>query len=654
VYFTKETNINDIVKFIVYISFIFLLCIGCKATAVQQSYNNHTVEKDETVFSISQQYGISEAAIYKLNPDAKSGVRTGSVLILPRDLINTRTSEKNVTFLTHRVKRKETLFSLSQKYNISQDDIKKYNKDLYSRQLDKGEKIRIPIFSSTNTAGASTGKNTENTLSNTSETGNKHTVKPKETVYGIARLYGISVAELKGLNPGLGDDIKIGTELNVPEKKVTTSAEIDDDEFDFYEVQPREGFFRLKVKLGLTEEEIVALNPYAKDGLKDGMVLKIPKVNAAIAASEEVMQVDLADRIVNRKKKRIAVMLPFQLDKADADTTEATEKLILDNRTLQVALDFYSGVLMATEFAKDKGISIELNVYDTKGDDAATRRILSNNNFENTDAVIGPLLRTNVEVVAEGLKRYDVPVFSPLSNREIKMHSNLFQTLPTDDMLKRALFAYLKKNEANKNFLVIADQDRASQRDEILNILPGAITVKLQKGAYLTVSDIANKLNKTKDNWIILESDNPVLVSNVVALLNGMPASYNLRLFTLDKNAAYDYNDVSNVHLAKLGFTYPSVEKSYNHNDKNAFLISYKNEYGVLPNRYAVRGFDVAYDVILRLAVADDVYKSIDSDYVTEYIENKFRYTKKFLSGYQNEAVYLVKYTKDLQFEEVK
>jgi len=408
------------------------------------------------------------------------------------------------------------------------------------------------------------------------------------------------------------------------------------------------------VKLGLTEEEIVALNPYAKDGLKDGMVLKIPKVNAAIAASEEVMQVDLADRIVNRKKKRIAVMLPFQLDKADADTTEATEKLILDNRTLQVALDFYSGVLMATEFAKGKGISIELNVYDTKGDDAATRRILSNNNFENTDAVIGPLLRTNVEVVAEGLKRYDVPVFSPLSNREIKMHSNLFQTLPTDDMLKRALFAYLKKNEANKNFLVIADQDRASQRDEILNILPGAITVKLQKGAYLTVSDIANKLNKTKDNWIILESDNPVLVSNVVALLNGMPASYNLRLFTLDKNAAYDYNDVSNVHLAKLGFTYPSVEKSYNHNDKNAFLISYKNEYGVLPNRYAVRGFDVAYDVILRLAVADDVYKSIDSDYVTEYIENKFRYTKKFLSGYQNEAVYLVKYTKDLQFEEVK
>ena len=125
-------------------------------------------------------------------------------------------------------------------------------------------------------------------------------------------------------------------------------------------------------------------------------------------------------------------------------------------------------------------------------------------------------------------------------------------------------------------------------------------------------------------------------------------------MFTLDKNDAYEYNDVSNMHLAKLKFTYPSVNKNYNFNDKNAFLISYKNKYGVLPNKYAVRGFDITYDVLLRLASAKNVYKSVDSDYVTEYIENKFRYTKKFLSGYQNQAVYIVRLDDDLQFQEVK
>jgi hypothetical protein len=108
------------------------------------------------------------------------------------------------------------------------------------------------------------------------------------------------------------------------------------------------------------------------------------------------------------------------------------------------------------------------------------------------------------------------------------------------------------------------------------------------------------------------------------------------------------------VHLAKLGFTFPSVNKSYNFNDKDAFLVSYKNKYGVLPNRFAVRGFDVTYDVLLRLATAKDIYDAHDSEIETEYVENKFRYTRKMFSGFQNNALYIIKYNNDLQFEVVQ
>jgi LysM repeat protein len=628
------------------------MCTSCTAAVVQQNYRNHTVENGETVFSISQKYGISEANIYKLNPDAKKGVRTGSVLVLPSmDLINT--NDSSVSFIMHRVKRKETLFSISQKYNVSQDDLKKHNKELYARQLKKGEKIRIPKFSTQVTTTTKTEVVTINpTNTNDSAT---HIVKPKETVYGIARMYGTTIPALQKLNPGLGEEIQIGTVLNIPTTEKVSTSTIDTAEFDYYEVQPKEGFYRLKVKLGLTEAQIVTLNPYAKDGLKDGMILKIPKeIAATINDSNEAKTIDLASIISNRSKKKIAVLLPFQLNKATKDSTTTNVDLIKKNSTVRVALDFYSGVLMATEFAKDKGISVQLDVYDTDANEGKTRAILKGNNFDDTDAVIGPLLRKNVEVAADELKRDNVPVFSPLSNREIELKANLFQTLPTDKMLRKKLFTYLKDNEVGKNFLVIADPKNASRKTEILSALPQAKTVALRKDAFLYVQDINEQLDKLKENWIILESDNPVLVSNVVGLLNGMPASYNLRLFTFDKNDAYDYNDVSNLHLAKLNFTFPSVNKSYNHNDKNAFLISYKNEYGVLPNKYAVRGFDVTYDILLRLAIANDIYASMESDYETEYIENKFRYKKKFLSGYENDAAYLVKYNKDLLFEEVK
>lgn len=639
-------------RYFIYLSLLFVLCASCTAAVVQQNYQNHTVKKGETIFSISQTYGVSEATIYKLNPDSKQGVREGAVLVLPATYVIDG-SNSSVTFKMHKVKRKETLFSISQRYNVSQDDLKKYNKELYARQLSKGEKIRIPVFNTIATTNTTNSTETINNTTNVSENNATHIVKPKETVYGIARMYGVAISELQELNPGLGEDVKIGTVLNIPSSEKVSTSTIDTEEFDYYEVQPKEGFYRLKVKLGLTEAQIIDLNPYAKDGLKEGMIIKIPKEVANNVADANVQKIELESIISNRSKKKIAVLLPFQLNKATNDSTSTNVDLIKKNATVRVALDFYSGVLMATEFAKDKGISIEMDVYDTDASEGKTRAIINGNDFEDTDAVIGPLLRKNVEIAADELKRDNIPVFSPLSNREIEMKSNLFQTLPTDKMLRKKLFTYLKDNEVDKNFLVIADPKKGTQKTEILSILPQTKTVNLRKDAFLYVQDIDSKLDKTKENWIILESDNPVLVSNVVGLLNGMPSSYNLRLFTFDKNDAYDYNDVSNLHLAKLNFTFPSVNKSYNHNDKNAFLISYKNEYGVLPNKYAVRGFDVTYDVLLRLAIAKDIYDSMDSDYETEYIENKFRYTKRFLSGYENEAVYLVKYNNDLLFEEV-
>lgn len=84
---------------------------------------------------------------------------------------------------------------------------------------------------------------------------------------------------------------------------------------------------------------------------------------------------------------------------------------------------------------------------------------------------------------------------------------------------------------------------------------------------------------------------------------------------------------------------------------KSMLLVSYKNKYGVYPNKYAVRGFDITYDVLLRLANATSLYDAVDNDTETEYVENKFRYDKKLFSGYTNKAFYILRYTDTLQFE---
>jgi LysM repeat protein len=49
----------------------------------QQKYRSHQVKEGETVYSISKKYGVSEASIYTLNPDARNGISSSSILILP-------------------------------------------------------------------------------------------------------------------------------------------------------------------------------------------------------------------------------------------------------------------------------------------------------------------------------------------------------------------------------------------------------------------------------------------------------------------------------------------------------------------------------------------------------------------------------------------
>lgn len=630
-------------KIVIYLSFLFVFSFSALA---QEKYKSHSVQEGETVFSIAKVYGIGVEDIYRLNPNAKEGVKINSILIVPDKENQVATNDK-IKFKKHRVRKKQTLFSIAKKYDVSVDMIKRYNKELYSRALKKGERLMIPIGLKDVAIVDTT------TLETNPNAVQKHTLEPKETKYGIARKYGITIAELEALNPGMGDIINIGAVIYVPASAVILSATIDED-FDFYEVKPKEGFFRLRVKLGLSEEEIVNFNPYAKDGLKEGMILKIPKENMVNMSLDNVETVNLENGIYNKSKKRLAVVLPFQLQKVGVDTINTNTVLIKKGGMLRVALDFYSGVLMAAEFAKDKGISVQIDVYDNQGSSSKTASILARNDFSNVDAVIGPLQQKNVEKAAAILRDTKTPIFSPLSNREITMSSNFFQTLPTDEMLRKSMMDFLVANNDGKNVLLISDVDRSRQKAKILKALPNAITLSPREKGFLYVTDIDVKLSEEKENWVILESVKPGIISNILGLLNGMPETYKIRLFTLDKNDAYEFHDVSNIHLAKLNFTFPSVNKSYSYKDKNPFVVSYKNKYGVYPNRYAVRGFDVTYDILLRLGSADDVFASTENDYVTEYVENKFRYTKNSSRGYRNQAAYIIRYKDNLEFEVVE
>ncbi len=659
-----------------------------------QQYVSHTVEKGETVYSIAKKYGVEESAITKLNPDARESIYEGLILIVPASastqptVDNTTTvtqevptsgpviDETSLTFKTYKAKRKDNLYRLSKKYGVPQEAIKKYNKHLYSEPLRKGDKIRIPTNYSevlsrtplvTLTGGGQLKKGHI-----------AHTVIAKETKYGIARKYGISIVDLEDLNPIVKDGLKEGAVIQVPQKSYSDSAIIDNNKYAFYEVEKGDTMYSLLRHFNVEADDLLELNPALENGLKEGMILKVPKgtlgshnpqpdfgintQNTGVISSGQVKG-SLLDSISNFSIKRIAVMLPFGTERVEGDNVDANEKLLKNDRILRLSLDLYSGILLAIEDAKSNGISVIVDTYDTKynhsdGEATNARRvenIIQSNDFQNTQAVIGPLLGLNINRASTLLNTYNIPIISPMSSN-VEQRSNVFISKPSDDQLRQRMLSFMEINGVEKNIIIISDVKNEENKIKLQAIFPSATIIlpkSSKKGYYLSAGDIAKHLSKEVENWVILETNDVPIISNVTTSLNAQVSEKKITLLTTNRGNAYDSDQIKHRHLSNLNFHFPSVSKELAYSVNSKFADTYEEKYGISPSDYAVRGYDLMYDTLLRLSYQPDLYEATTGGIETSYIENKFRYDNGINAGFVNDAIYLLKYTKDLKLEEV-
>ena len=110
------------------------LLLGLTLTSLAQT--THTVEKGETLFSIAQQYGIEVEQLKQWNNIRADQLAVGQSLVIRRS------TPEGEDAVTHTVQKKETLFSISKEYNVSIAEIKSWN-NLGSNNLAVGQKLTI-------------------------------------------------------------------------------------------------------------------------------------------------------------------------------------------------------------------------------------------------------------------------------------------------------------------------------------------------------------------------------------------------------------------------------------------------------------------------------------------------------------------------------
>src|SRR5690606_13857158 len=198
---------------------------------------------------------------------------------------------------------------------------------------------------------------------------NSYTVPPKKTLYSLGKEYGIPSDSIVKLNPEIMKEggLKEGMVIRLPKKR-DVSGIVNTENYIFYEVKPKQNIFRITQNLKISREELFRLNPDLENGLKAGMVLKLPKEKAQGLEVKNALvldKVNLIDSIDVMNRPKLVFMLPFRLDRVNLNDKEKAENLIKNRRDLALSLGFYTGAMVALDSIKKLGVSVDVKTYDT-------------------------------------------------------------------------------------------------------------------------------------------------------------------------------------------------------------------------------------------------------------------------------------------------
>lgn len=557
-------------------------------------------------------------------------------------------------FLSHKVKKKETVFGITRKYNITESQLYEYNPLLKKIGLRKRMVLRIPVYpvvvEEVPEPPLEVDQNTQ-----------AYVVKPKETKWRIAYNFQMTIPELEALNPQIKKGLKEGQEIRVPIVASTTESEtVDptwDSNYNYYKVLPKEGYYRIEKKIGVTQKVLDSLNPnLSASGLQAGMILRVPgEAKGELKIQDDLLvgRLSLLDSLNEAHEIELALLLPFKAKTIEYDSIEDTRRLLQSRNLHTLSADFYSGVLLAVDTLSHYGVSVKLNVFDTQNSISRVNEIVDNHDFSDTDAIIGPLIPSNFDYLSTKAQVRKTPKVAPLSTNPVSLREAVYQSVTSKNFLRKRMFEYLDKTlNREDNIVLVVDSLSRPVEKELLELFPKATILRPEKSNYLLPDLVDSLLVDTLPNKVILESQDFSLISSASSQMSAQQSELRaVQLFTTYRGNAYENPNLSRKQLGDLKFTYTTDRLPLKLGEYNHFQNHYISTFGKPPNRTAIRAYDLTMDLILRKAYSGN-FKSIDKIGETDYQEHRFLYQKQNKS-FENTGYFLLQH-KDYEIIELK
>ena len=624
--------------------FVFLFFLN----SVSQNIETIELKRDQKISSFINDYEISPGDFFILNADYSDSRFNHSDFDLNQKLVkgdSVRVFEKygkneyeQTSFITHKVKRKQSLSEIALIYGISENLILEYNKGV---TIKKNNTLQIPRIVNVSFSLIDRLK--------------LYKVNPKEGKWRIAYKYGISVKMLEDINPDLGSILQIGQEIAVP-NKTESELRIIEENGNYFEIQNNIQVSVLEKNLGLNKNSIVKLNPDLLNNVEKGIIIKLPQKTKINEDVVNLSKRSLSENIINLEKKKFALILPFRLHNFDFDSIQKSITVLKNDKLLNISLDFLFGAEMAVNSYSDLGIDVQMDVFDSELNKQKIDTILSKNDFENYDFILGPLTNNLFDYFVNSTANLNLKIVKPFSKKQ-NIDSRIVNTIPNDSILFNKIISFVKNDSIISKKYIISDSRSKEVSDKIKKIFPDAkqFYSKVDESGVDTKTLVYDDLDSTfvkGKNIVFLETKEQGFVSNVTSILNSfINDTIQIELVTTNKNNAFEGVNISNNYLSNLKFKYASTNKKINLINDKSFIDKFISHYNIFPSKYSLRAYDLVYDLLLRISNGyfddTDIY-----EIETEYIENKFKYIRSFTGSIDNIGVYLMKF-ENLKIEQL-
>ncbi len=545
-------------------------------------------------------------------------------------------------FTIHTVEAGQTLFAIGRSYAVPVDALVAANPEAKAG-LRIGQELLVPMYAVVRREARSAP-----TLLTDGEL--MHTVARKETLFGIARTYGLHINDLLERNPDLNTSgLREGMEVVIPvavrtdPKDVALRPAEHEESFD-HQVAHGETLYSLGQRYGVAPERIQAANAGLPEGLKAGQIIRVPRIPGV-----EPPPAPRPVAAAPGRPYRIGLLLPFALDRNDSLRANAmVEQGKPLHEATRIAAQFYAGARLALEEAEAGGLMAEVTVLDMGEDPRTWNPVLKRAEIFDMELCIGPFHRSAIEQLARAALQAHVVCPVPQSNKVILGNPNVSKVSVSRPDLIRQTGRYVAQRHARDQIILLrpdihadreAQEQMARTLTEALADQPSRLrdSVMVARPGRRDLGDLPGKLSKDRLNVIVAPSFDLEFVTNLVGKLKPLAARHRIVLVGMDSWLAME--SVAAADLDMLGFLFASPTW-VDHEDPRvqAFTHAFRERFGQDVDEYAFLGFDVTRFYLKALAQLGTSFSTRLNEVHTDPLHMGFRMSRTGPeNGYRNE-----------------